>query len=122
MLTAVRLGAVEAQDVVDLLPALINASTAVSTAVGTMSTTVTGAMDHVTTAVDRLAALPAQFVREARTGVQDVGYVAGKSFGRGVGWGLLPSVLIGTGIILTGLLAYRYAAVHVEKRAELVPA
>lgn len=126
MLTATRIGAIEAEDVVELLPALINASSTVTHAVDQMSSAVTGAITHVTNAVDRLSVLPEQFVREAKVGAKDIsyaaGYEAGKGFGRGVGWNILPPVLIGAGFILAGLFAYKYASIQLEKKAGLQPA
>jgi hypothetical protein len=122
MLTATRIGAIEADDIVELLPALINASTTVTKAVDQMSDSVTGAITHVTSAVDRLSVLPEQFVREAKVGVEDVSYAAGRGFGRGAGWNMLPPVLIGAGFILAGLFAYKYASIQLEKKAGLAPA
>lgn len=114
MLTATRIGAIEPGDVIELLPALITATNTV----GQMASSVTGAVTHVTTAVDRLSALPEQFVREAKVGVKDVSYIAGQGFGRGLGWSLLPPLLVGTVSVLALLLTYRYTTTHIP---ELTP-
>lgn len=113
MITATQIGAIETPDVVELLPAVATVTSAVSE----MTSAVTTAIDHVTTAVDRLSDFPQQFVREAKAGVREVSYTAG----RGFGWGLLPPVLIGFGVILAGLLAYRYAAIRIDRSAGLEP-
>jgi len=129
MLTATRigrLGAVETSDIVELLPALIDASTTVTNAVNTMSTAVTGAITHVTDAVDHLSVLPEQLLQQVQAGAREVsytaGYQAGRGFGRGAGWNMLPPVMIGAGFILAGLFAYKYASVQLEKKAGLTPA
>jgi hypothetical protein len=80
-----------------------------------MTTSVTGA-------IDKISALPDQFVRKAKEGVAEVSYTAGYNAGKGLGWSLLPPVLIGTGVILVALLGYRYVSIQIEKQAELAPA
>jgi hypothetical protein len=128
MLTATRIGQadqpsrIDTGDIVQLVPVLISATNSVTDAVKEMSTSVTTALDHATVAMDKLTVLPEQFVREAKTGVEEVSYAAGQGFGRGTGWSLLPPLLVGTAGVLALILGYRYVATRVEKRAALAPA